>query len=164
MELPRDKETRLHSSNHPGESGFSREEWAIVAMIRARVTQGETIERISRTSRLPYTSLRLLAVRAGIRYKHKRPSEEQVKAAVAAVCNEGLTFRAAGSRFGISRTAIHRYVVKKRAKSIDSAGEVKFEDGSREFNPNKRTWNCPTHGRVTVWPCVACMALAAKRR
>jgi hypothetical protein len=143
---------------------LSRVERAIVQMIRARVARGESLERIARTSRLPYSMIRGLARVANIRYKHRRPSKEQIRDCIAAVRDHGCTFRAAAQMYGMSKTAVHRYVAAKRRKSIDAAGEVQFEDGHREFSRNKRSWLCPVHGRVVVWPCVACGALAAKGR
>lgn len=141
---------------------LSRQERAIVLMTKARVARGESLERIARTSRIPYALIRGLARRAGIRYKHQRPTKEQIRDCIAAVRDQGATFRAAALQFGMSKTAVHRYVAARRRKSIDAAGDVQFEDGHREFSRHKRSWHCPVHGRVVVWPCVACGALAAK--
>ncbi len=141
---------------------LSHEEMAITRMIRARTARGESLERIARTSRIPYSRVRMLAREAGIRYKHQRPTPEQIRSAIKAVRDEGCTFRAAGAKFDMSRTAVHRYVAQRRQQSIDSAGDVRFEDGAKSFSRHKRSWRCPEHGRVTVWPCVMCAALKAK--
>lgn len=158
---PREKEIRLQNQNI-GAALLSPQDHAITCMIRSRVARGESLERIARTSRISYIRLRRLAQLSQIRYKHKRPSKDQIRSAVAAVRDQGATFRAAAAQFGMSKTAVHRYVSARRRKSIDSAGDVRFEEGSREYSRHKRSWNCPTHGRVVVWPCVACAALAAK--
>lgn len=147
-----------------GEAVLSPQERAIVHMIRARVARGESLERIARTSRIPYALIRLLARRAQIRYKHQRPTKEQIRNCIAAVRDHGATFRAAAIMYGMSKTAVHRYVAARRRKSIDAAGDVVYEEGHREFSRHKRSWSCPEHGRVIVWPCVACEALKAKEK
>ena len=152
----------MQSLTNPAEGTLSEQERAIVRMIRARVSLGESIVNISTTSGISYALIRRLSCEVGIRYKHKRPTPEQIRGAIAAVRDKGMTVRAAGRLFGMSKTAAHRYVTKVREKSIDQAGEVVFEDGHRTYAPVKKSWNCPTHGRITVWPCVACAALAAK--
>ncbi len=145
-----------------GDVTMTRQDRAIVCMIRARASRGESLERISRTSRLPYALIRGLARRARVRYKHQRPTKEQIANCIAAVRDHGATFRAAATMYGMSKTAVHRYVAAKRRRSIDSAGEVVFQEGNREYSRHKRSWHCPEHGRVIVWPCVACEALKAK--
>lgn len=144
-------------------AALSKEDLAITRMIAIRVSRGESLDRIARTSKIPYSRVRKLACQAKIRYKHRRASQEQIRSAIHAVRNEGCTFRQAAQQTGISRTAVHRYVARRRQQSIDAAGELKLVDGSREFSRHKRSWQCPEHGRVTVWPCVACAALEAHR-
>lgn len=159
--LPREKENPLQNPSSSGRV-LSRQERAIVLMTKARVARGESLERIARTSRIPYARIRQLARAAGLKYKHQRPSADQVRGCIAAVRDHGMTFRQAAMQFGMSKTAVHRYVAARRQRSIDSAGDVKFEEGHREFSRHKRSWSCPVHGRVIVWPCVACEAMKAK--
>ena len=141
----------------------SQEEIAITRMIAVRTARGESLERIARTSRIPYARVRNLAVAAKIKYRNRRPSPAQIKAAIRAVRNQGLTFRQAASEHDMSRTAVHRYVAARRQAAVDRAGDVAFTDGARNFSKNKLTWRCPVHGLVTVWPCVACTALSSRR-
>lgn len=151
--------------SRPDDAGLlSREERAITRMIAVRSNRGESLERIARTSRIPYARCRRLAQLSQIRYKHRRPSAEQIRGAIQAVRDQGATFRQAAQQYQMSRTAVHRYVSARRRAAIDAAGELKLEDGNREFSRHKRSWHCPEHGRVNVWPCVACAALAAKAR
>ncbi len=142
---------------------LSQEEMAITRMIASRVARGQSLEHIARTSRLAYSRVRNLARLAGIRYKHRRATPEQIKGAIDAVRNRGATFRAAAQAFGMSRSAVHRFVQARRQRSIDAAGELKLVDGNREFSRHKRSWRCAVHGRVTVWPCVACAAIGARQ-
>jgi hypothetical protein len=149
--------------SRPDDAGLlSREERAITRMIAVRSKRGESLERIARTSRIPYARCRRLAQLSQIRYKHRRPSPEQIRGAIQAVRDQGATFRQAAQQYQMSRTAVHRYVSARRRAAIDSAGDVQFVEGNRLFSRHKRSWHCPEHGRVTVWPCVACQALAVK--
>lgn len=123
---------------------------AITKMIAQRVRQrGQSLAEISRSTGIPPAHLAKLAKLAGIRYRNQRASPERIKGAMLAVTVEGLTFRAAARRYGMSKTAVHRFIQKRRQRSIDAAGAFKVE---------RRTWRCPVHGKITVFPCVACAA------
>lgn len=127
-------------------------ELAITRMLAERVRRGHTLIEISRSTKIAKKVLAALARHAKIRYKHQHPTAEQQKAAVKAVVVEGLTFRAAATKVGMSRSAVHRLVQRQRNKQIDSAGAFKVET---------RHWRCPIHGALTVYPCVACAAVAS---
>lgn len=125
---------------------------AITRMIADRVRRrGEALAQIARTTGIPTSHLARLARAAGIRYKHQHATPEQIRAAMAAVIDEGLTFRAAARKHGMSKTAVHRFVQKRRVKAVDAVGKVKFR---RE----KKAWRCPRHGLVEYHPCVICIA------
>lgn len=125
---------------------------AITRMVADRVRRrGEALVHISRTTGVPTSHLARLARIAGIRYKHQHATPEQIRAAMRAVIDEGLTFRAAGKKHGMSKTAVHRFVQKRRIQSVDAVGKVKFR---RE----KTAWRCPRHGLVAYKPCVICTA------
>lgn len=127
---------------------LSREDRAITLMIASRVRKyGHSLAAISRSSGVPLSKLVALARKAKIRYKHQRADPSQIESAVRAVVDEGLTFRASAARHRMSKTAVHRFVQKRRNKAIDSAGNLIIA---------KRKWRCPVHGWVTVFPCVAC--------
>ena len=130
-------------------------ELAITRMLADRVRSGHTLIEISRTTRINKKVLAALARHAKIRYKHQHPSRQQMKAAVDAVVKEGMTFRAAAVAVGMSRSAVHRLVQRARARVVDSAGPLKVE---------QREWRCPVHGRLKVWPCVACAASGSGTR
>lgn len=127
-------------------------ELAITRMLAERVRRGHTLIEISRSTRIAKKLLAALARHAKIRYKHQHPTAEQQKAAVRAVVVEGLTFRAAATQVGMSRSAVHRLVQRQRNKQVDSAGDFRVE---------ARHWRCPIHGKITVYPCVACAAIAS---
>jgi lambda repressor-like predicted transcriptional regulator len=125
---------------------------AITRMIADRVRRrGEALASIARTTGVPTSQLARLARAAGIRYKHQHATPDQIRAAMNAVINEGLTFRAAGRKHGMSKTAVHRFVQKRRVKAVDAVGKVKFR---RE----KKAWRCLRHGLVEYHPCVICVA------
>ena len=152
------------------QSRLTEDELAIVRMIASRTSRGETLLRIAITSRLgktprtSYDMVQRLAWLAGLSYRNKRPSRAQVRRAVDAVRNRGMTFRQAAEAFGLSRSAVHRYVIKQRRKSIDQAGAFKVQSGDTLYSRQKREWHCPEHGRLVAWPCVACAALAARHK
>lgn len=156
------QKSKINCGKQPGQQLLEPEDAAIARMISARAARGQSLRTIARTSRIPYSQIKRLAQISQIRYKNRRPTKEQIRTAVAAVRDKGATFRAAAKLSSLSKTAVHRYVSQKREQSIDSAGEIKYQSGDREYSKKKLAWLCPVHGRVTVWPCVACGALAAK--
>lgn len=130
---------------------ISREDAFIARMIADRVRRrGESLAQISRSTGISVSRLRLLARTAKIRYRNQRARPEQIKAAMKAVTEQGLTFRAAAQQHGISKTAVHRFVQRRRERLIDSAGDLKVHKVD--------AWRCPVHGLITVVPCVACAA------
>jgi hypothetical protein len=134
-------------------TGLSHEDLAVTRMIADRVSRGHTLVEISRTTRIARKRLAKLARAAGIRYKHQHPSPQLVETAIRAVVDLGMTYRAAAKAHGISRTAVHRFVQRRREKFVDTAGDLKIES---------REWKCSIHGRLKVWPCVACEALKSR--
>jgi len=138
-------------------------EQAIVRMIADRVRHGTSLAAMSKSTGIPIPNLAKLARQAGIRYKHQHQSPEAIRRAVKLVVDGGLTVRAAASVSGLSKTAVHRFVVKQRRKVVDAAGPIKFEQ-SAQTGKRQKTWICPEHGKVTWWPCVICAAWAAKRK
>lgn len=61
---------------------------------------------------------------------------------------DGVGYREAARVAGVCRAAVGRWALKWRQLE-PSAEEVHFESQSGV---------CEVHGRVTVWPCVACAA------
>lgn len=126
---------------------------AITRMVADRVRRrGEALASIARTTGVPTSHLAKLARCAGIRYKHQHATPEQIKAAMRAVTHDGLTFRAAARQHGMSKTAVHRFVQRRRVRAVDAVGKVKFRKP-------KKAWRCPRHGMVEFDPCVICLAL-----
>ena len=123
----------------------------------------ESLAKISRATGIKLSDLGKLARMAGIRYKHRHQSPSTIAKAIALVRDQGLTVRQAAKAVGMSKTSVHRFVVKKRQKAVDAAGPVRFKQ-SVTSGKNRQVWTCETHGKVTVWPCVICLALAAKRK
>lgn len=141
----------------------TREERAIVRMLRDRTSRGQSLFEISRTSRVPKKILVSLAHEEGIRYRNQRPTPEQIGTVIQAVVDRGLTFRAAAWLANMSKTAAHRYVVRRRESLIRSKGDIDFR-APRMYarNQERSVYRCPVHGLVNVSPCVACAAIAAK--
>jgi DNA invertase Pin-like site-specific DNA recombinase len=133
---------------------LSPEDRAITRMIVDRVRRrGNSLAEIARTSGIELNRLVRLARLANVHYRNRRASPERIRLAIKAVIDEGLPFRAAARRYGMSKTAVHRFVQKQRNKIVDSAGDLKVE---------RRQWRCEVHGPITVFPCVACAAQSAR--
>lgn len=142
------------SMAHRRQVPLSPEDRAITRMIADRVRRrGNSLAEIARTTGIERTRLAKLAQLAGVHYRNRRASPARITAAMQAVVADGLTFREAGSRHGMSKTAVHRFVQRRRNRSIDQAGPLKVE---------VKSWRCPEHGKITVYPCIACMATAAR--
>lgn len=84
-------------------------------------------------------------------------SAQQRLAIVRDLTTTNLSFRAIAERRKTSKGQVHRIAVDLRNRISSDAGEAKFETNSRTLHV------CPTHGKVAVWPCVACAALTARR-
>lgn len=124
---------------------------AVVRLIADRVRRGDSLATIAKATGIPNSTLKRLARMAGIRYKHQHATPEQIKAAIAAVTKQGMTFRAAGAKHGMSKTAVHRFVQRRRIRAVDAVGPVKFRH-------ERQQWRCPEHGWVQFRPCVMCVA------
>jgi predicted DNA-binding protein (UPF0251 family) len=135
------------------EQQMSKMDRALTLLIADRVKRGHSLGQIAHALRVSNKKLIALARKAKIRYKHRRATTKQIEAAVRAVVDEGLTFRASAERHGMSKTAVHRFVQRRRNKAVDAAGDLVIE---------KRKWRCPEHGWVSVFPCVACAARSAR--
>lgn len=139
-------------------------ELALVRMIVDRIRRrGDALSTMARATGVSTSYLASLARQAGIRYKHQHQSTAAIARAVSLVVDDGLTVREASRQSGLSKTSVHRFVLKRRKKAVDAAGKFKFETSERGA-PKPKSWRCPEHGPVTVWPCVACVALAARRK
>ncbi len=138
-------------------------EAALAKMIARRVKRGESLDKIARTSGVSYSKLRAIARQARIRYRNQRPTQDQIDTAISLIMDGGATFRAAAAISAMSRTAVHRLITKLRARNLQSAGEMQFQDGAAQYSPSKRQWRCAIHGAVRIWPCVACAAESARR-
>lgn len=120
--------------------------------------QGESIGHLGDRTGCNKKWLREVARDIGLRYRNIRPSDDEVDSAVRLVLRKGMSFRSASSAAMISRSALHRYVSEIR-ESKASQGE---DEGLHVVKA--REWRCEIHGRITVYPCVACAAMAARKR
>lgn len=128
-------------------------EAALVRLLADRAgRRGHSLRTISRATGICRIQLAAIARAAGIRYKHQHASPQQIQAAMNAVIRDGLTFRAAAAKTGISKTAVHRFVQRRRHRLTDAVGKVRFRHA-------KQAYRCPVHGLVNVVPCVACAAM-----
>lgn len=134
---------------------WTRNEIVIQQILDAR--RGQSIGTVADKCGLNKKYLLQIARRIGLRYRNRRPTRQEISQAMLLVLNGGESFRKASADSGISRSALHRYVAAKRDK-IARAGE----DGGLHVKQVKQ-WSCPVHGRISVYPCVACAAAKAKK-
>ena len=125
----------------------------IASIISVRSQERVSIADVAKELGLRRSLAVAIARKVGVKYKHKRPNNRDVAAAVRAVERDGLTSRAAARAVGISRSAVSRYVVGRRKSVVNSSGGIRFEQ-KQEF--------CPIHGKLSVSPCVACAARASQ--
>ncbi len=130
-------------------------ERAIRRMLAWRLgEQSESLIAVSLETRIPKQRLAIIARAHGIHYRGQHATPHQIRAAIRAVERDGLSCLAAAAEVGISKSSVHRFVQRKRNRLVDAAGSVRVV---------QHEWRCPTHGRITVWPCVACLALQRSR-
>ncbi len=66
---------------------------------------------------------------------------------------EGVSFGEAARRIGCCKRTVIRFAKKIRDAYAKQRGQVDFES---------RSATCPIHGKISVVPCVACIANASK--
>lgn len=128
----------------------------LAAEIRGRLVTDRYLTTMSK--RLGVSIHRLIACcrRNRIRYPNRHATDEEVQAAIYRVTIEGLSIRAAAGAVGISPSAVHRYVSKRRSV---------YASGNFNFLPIRvPVYRCPKHGLMQVSPCIACEALAQLKR
>lgn len=106
--------------------------------------------------RLNVTLHKLIDVcqRHQIRYPNRHATDCEIELAIEAVLIKGLTFTDAARSVGISRSAVHRYVQKRRNAVVNR--------GMKFLPMVVGAYRCPRHGWMTISPCVACESLAAR--
>lgn len=135
---------------------WTRNEIVIRQILDSR--RGQSIGSVADKCGLNKKYLLQMARRIGLRYRNRRPTSREVNEAMLLVLNGGKSFRKASTDSGISRSALHRYVMAKR-ETIAGAGEDEGLHVKRV-----KQWTCPVHGRISIYPCVACAAAAAKKQ
>jgi lambda repressor-like predicted transcriptional regulator len=156
----------VHTRIHQLRQERLREDLGIARMLAARATEGESLDSIARTSGISRIELRSIASAIDIHYPKRRRPDETIQQAVSAVVDEGLTIRQAAEVFDWPRSCVHRFVMRERERRMDDEGLIAFH-GRNAYSPRStedHTWRCPRHGRVTVRPCVACMAEESVQR
>ena len=112
-----------------------------------------SMAKIAKRIGVPRQRLLAAARAARLHYRNRRPARDEISRAMRAVTRQGLSIRQAAGATQLSRSSIGRYVQRRREQIADSAGALVI---------SRRQWNCPRHGPITVFPCVACAAKAAR--
>lgn len=96
-----------------------------------------------------------LAIQNGLRRKPTITPEqrEQIRD-----LSEDLPVRQIAKKVGCSRSQAGHWVIFWREREAKKRGELSTR---QSLNRSKR---CPIHGRLTLWPCVACAAENARRK
>jgi transposase-like protein len=98
-----------------------------------------------------------IAKRVETKPRCRRLSAQQRLAIVRDLSTTNQSFGRIAAKHGTSKGQVHRIAVDLRERAAKDSGEVKFATNTRTVH------HCPTHGKVSVWPCVACAANAARR-
>ena len=133
------------------------DDWAMSPTVLRVVMRARGRDSICTISRLTGASRKRLfgiARSEHLEYRNRRPSKQKIKQAVSAVVKDGLSIRQASELAGISRSAVSRYVLARRERIASRGGDTQFRP---------KQWRCPVHGPVSVHPCVACAAAAARQ-
>lgn len=127
----------------------------IVAIVTRRLDRGDYLSYMKADLGMTLNQLIELCKKHGIHYPNRHASDAQVKAIIAAVEQQGMTLRRAAIFVGISRSAAHRIISRRRNRIASSEGE---------FVPVRVSpyW-CPKHGTMYLSPCIACEAIARGR-
>lgn len=128
---------------------------AILAdLIRQRTASGAYYQDLAQEFGVSYQWILTFGRRHGIRSRKSFHTPEIQASAIAAVELEGLRIRAAAKNTGMSRSAVHRLVQRRRQELVDAIDSVGFRDVA--------AYRCKQHGKVTIAPCPACEAEKAK--
>lgn len=133
--------------------------WATSEMVISIVIdqhRGQSIGNVADACGLNKKLMLSVAKRLKIRYRNRRPQNSEVKRAMQLVLADGRSIREAARQSSISRSALHRYLMHKRNRIASTAGKMEVKQ--------VKQWRCPEHGPITVYPCVACAAAAARKR
>lgn len=120
------------------------------------VAAGQTYRRIAEENHTTFWKVYEIAQRANVQPRCKRLSAQQRLAIVRDLATTNQSFGRIALRHGTSKGQVHRIAVDLRERASRDSGEIRFKT-------NRRTRHiCPKHGEITVWPCVACAAIAAR--
>ncbi|EMI17777.1 hypothetical protein RMSM_05303 [Rhodopirellula maiorica SM1] len=124
---------------------------ALEAELRHRTEQGEFIRPLAVAPLVSYSWLLSYCRERKIRSRNCHHTAESRERALIAVQDDGLPIRLAAKSAGMSKSAVHRIVMKRRKSMVDSVDEVGFE--------TVPPYRCPEHGKTTLRPCPACAAM-----
>jgi len=90
------------------------------------------------------------AKKSGIKLKNNfAPLSPAKRKQLAKVLDEGATVLEAAQAVGCSTSTVNRH--QKSQEKGASPSQI-------QFVRSNRSRRCPVHGRVNIWPCVACVA------
>lgn len=122
-------------------------------MLRARKW---SVQQIAAKVNLSYWQVYGFAVDRKIPIRGRWLSEAEEHEIVRLIEEEGLSQNAAGRKTGAGRMQVSRLMQRRRAAIVSDASEELRPETLRE--PRR----CPSHGMVTLWPCLMCAAEAKR--
>ncbi|MEO1529437.1 MAG: helix-turn-helix domain-containing protein [Planctomycetota bacterium] len=123
------------------------------------VRRGRRLKDIARELLMPYQYVQAIAADSGEVYAGRQLDDEQRSEIERRRVDEGESIRSIASAMGLPKSKVGRYA-RRRFLEVEREGQddgVEFVDASTKSEIRR----CPKHGRVSVWPCVACAALEA---
>lgn len=124
---------------------------AILARLRALLAQGVSQRQAAQRLSLTPSRVHRLKRRHGLTARPWRLTREE-RRRIGRLIREGLTPREIAARVARARRTIEllrRHLDERLAARPVEKGAIVFRE---------REERCPVHGRVSVWPCVACAA------
>ncbi len=124
-----------------------------VLILRDLHCRGETLAKIADRLNCSVATVSQVAVVNGLRRKQTLSEEQKSEIQKLA---DAYPVREIARLVQCSRSQAGYYVIYWREREAKRRGEL----STRRLNTPKK---CPKHGRITIWPCVACAAESAAK-
>lgn len=138
-----------------GKTRVGQLEVQAISILRELHSQGEPLATIAERLNCSVATVSQFALMNGLRRKQTLTDDQKQEIQKLA---DAYPVREIARRVQCSRSQAGHYVIFWREREAKRRGEL----STRRLNTPRK---CPKHGRITIWPCVACAAeTAAKTR
>lgn len=119
----------------------------VVAMTADLLRQGRSLRQVAKIVGLSHTTVAKIGRSAGIPCRPRVGLDPSKRSSLIRELKQGTPIYLAAARCSVSRDTAHRY-----------SRQINATPGEMQFHRTRTAKVCPYHGRVRVWPCVACAA------